>query len=573
MLGDDCSPTSSSEMSNASSREASITSRSSSTSGNNSLPEDRGAVVQLPTLNPSDYRWHPFPGDSSVLQRKAIGVEALVGIRDANSRGEYDFYNNIVLRVGNALELTLTRLKRAFVKAMLDARFENPSIACYGVWGQNKEQYLPHIQYKSFKSQSEALAWANNCIIIQATSLTGSELRAERLKKRRAQAVPQPSNPLDIIIYADVANQRNRLEPGTEVNILFLFNHLIWDGKGRYFTSELVQRATTILDQEKENIMPTHRWGEEKSRLDPPILDVMLVNLDKMGPDYDLAHRKLLNSQLQVGLSWGLPLTRNPGEPLQIRHCISREDSTKITDAVRARLGPKYNIGHLGHAATVLSLLKNNPIPPSTQDTAFLFSPLPVDGRPYLLEERKTPRYGNAQAAAVVELQKLASWGIKSDNLNGVKVALDDLAKKVKEDYDYWLTNLVAWRFKSSCTSEFIAFGSAIYQTPYLDPGAPKVKVGTGTSTDMVFLKAFCNDGRAESIIAYTMHGPSGKELFQVDDCFGGVDVLGSNAFIRMDTWKDAIRLTLCYNSGCFSDAVANSFTTDVAQYMLAYSW
>jgi hypothetical protein len=119
---------------------------------------------------------------------------------------------------------------------------------------------------------------------------------------------------------------------------------------------------------------------------------------------------------------------------------MSREDSTKITDAVRTRLGPKYNIGHLGHAATVLSLLKNNPIPPLTRDTAFLFSPLPVDGRPYLLEERETRRYGNAQAAAVVEFQKLASWGIKNDNPKGVKVALDKLAKKVKEDYDYWLS-------------------------------------------------------------------------------------------------------------------------------------
>jgi hypothetical protein len=52
------------------------------------------------------------------------------------------------------------------------------------------------------------------------------------------------------------------------------------------------------------------------------------------------------------------------------------------------------------------------------------------------------------------------------------------------------------------------------------------------TSTDMVFPKAFCNDGRAESIISYAVHGPSGKELFQVDDCFGGVEVLGSNAYV-----------------------------------------
>ena len=118
---------------------------------------------------------------------------------------------------------------------------------------------------------------------------------------------------------------------------------------------------------------------------------------------------------------------------------MSIEDSKKIADAVKARLGPKHNIGHLGHAATVLALLKHHPIPESERDTAFLFSPLPVDGRGYLSEERKTQRYGNAQAAAIVEFQKLASWGIQEDSSEGLKTALDNLAKKVKEDYDYWL--------------------------------------------------------------------------------------------------------------------------------------
>jgi hypothetical protein len=86
-----------------------------------------------------------------------------------------------------------------------------------------------------------------------------------------------------------------------------------------------------------------------------------------------------------------------------------------------------------------LALLKNNPIPASARDTAFLFSPLPVDGRGYLSEERKTQRYGNAQAAAIVEFKRLASWGVQNESTEGVKESLDNLARKVKEDYDYWL--------------------------------------------------------------------------------------------------------------------------------------
>jgi hypothetical protein len=118
---------------------------------------------------------------------------------------------------------------------------------------------------------------------------------------------------------------------------------------------------------------------------------------------------------------------------------MSAEEGKRILNAVKSRLGLKYNIGHLGHAATVLALLKHHPIPASAEDTAFLFSPLPVDGRGYLSEDRTTQRYGNAQASAVVEFQKLASWGIKKDDPEGLKAALDNLAKKIRDDYNFWL--------------------------------------------------------------------------------------------------------------------------------------
>ncbi|KAI9149652.1 putative 15-O-acetyltransferase SAT12 [Paramyrothecium foliicola] len=545
--------------------ELSLTSNSSppSAAGDASSTKPQQPALQLPTLDPAEYRWHPSPVDSSVLQRKANGVEALVGIKDANAIGTYDFYCNIVLRVGDLAGLTLPRLKRAFAKALLDARFENPSISCYGSWGQNKEVHLPHVQYKSFKSHSEARAWANSIISVRATNLTTAELRAERIKKRRAAAVPQPANPLDLIISADVANERTPLPSGTKVDIMCLYNHLSWDGKGRYFASELVKRAAVILEKREENNVPPQKWGEEKARLDPPILDVMLVGLDRVGPEYEAVHRKLLTSQLQSGLSWGLPVTNNPGEPLQFRLCLSVDESKKIADAVKTRLGSKHNIGHLGHAATVLALLKHNPIPPSAKDTAFLFSPLPVDGRGFLAEDRKTPRYGNAQAAAVVEFHRLASWGVKGDEPEDLKVALDNLSRKVKEGLDYWLGQseylLPISIANHNFLSGLIAGSNAVPEVHAIlaNPAVPQ---------------PFCNDGRSEGIISYEVPGEKSKKLFEVDDCFGGVEVVGSNAFLRMDTWRDAIRLTLCYNNGCFTESLGETWTKDVAQYMLAYA-
>jgi hypothetical protein len=293
-----------SEKSDISSMASSITSNSSvqTAPDNESSLKAEKPILQLPTLDPLEFRWHPSPNDSSILQRKANGVEQLVGIKDANAIGTYDFYNNIVLRVGDISGLTLPRLKRALGRAMLDARFENPSIACYGVWGQNSEPHLPHIQYRPFRSHSEARAWANNSIFVRATTLTSSELRAERIKKRSQKKCPQPANSLDIIISADIPNERAPLAPGTQVDIMFLFNHLSWDGKGRYFASELVHRAAEILERGIENTISAHQWGEEKARLDPPILDVMLVGLDRLGPDHETIHRKLLNSQLSAGV-------------------------------------------------------------------------------------------------------------------------------------------------------------------------------------------------------------------------------------------------------------------------------
>ena len=257
-------------------------------------------VPQLPTLDASEFRWHPSPADSSIMQRKANGIEAWVGIKDPNANGAYDFYQDIVLRVRDISGLSLSRFKRALMISLLEARFENPSISCYGVWGQNKNPYIPHIQYKSFEDDTEAQVWASDIITALPTTKICEELRAERNKKRRSLKVREHANSLDVFIVADVDSEDAILAPGAKIEIMCLFNHLIWDGKGRYFAGQLVQRASKILDSGKENTMPSYLWGEEMTNLDPPVLDVLEVGLDSLGPGYDVIHKKLLDSQLRV---------------------------------------------------------------------------------------------------------------------------------------------------------------------------------------------------------------------------------------------------------------------------------
>lgn len=264
--------------------------------------EQSAVSSQLPTLDASEYRWHPSPADSSVMQRKANGVESLVGIKQVNANGGYDFYQNIVLRVCDISALSLSKFKKAMAASLLESRFENPSISCYGFWGQNKNLYTPHIQYKSFQNDAEAQHWVNGAIVALATTKTCEELRAERNNKRRESKVQKHANSLDIFIVADVDCEDAILAPGAKIEIMSLFNHLIWDGKGRYFAGQLVQRTCKILDSGKENSMPSYTWGQEMTKLDPPLLDVLEVGLDSVGPDYAIIHKKMLDSQLRVGV-------------------------------------------------------------------------------------------------------------------------------------------------------------------------------------------------------------------------------------------------------------------------------
>jgi hypothetical protein len=111
-----------------------------------------------------------------------------------------------------------------------------------------------------------------------------------------------------------------------------------------------------------------------------------------------------------------------------------------MIQAVKGRLGPKYTISHLGHAATVLALLKNNPLPSDAPDSTALITPLPVNGRRFLRDEFAAHRFGACQAGAVVEFQNLKSWA-PEDNAQEPAAALERLCKQVKESYDYWLKN------------------------------------------------------------------------------------------------------------------------------------
>ena len=255
------------------------------------------------TLDPAPFRWHPSPDNAAIMQRKANGVEVWVGNKGLNWEGCYDFYQTAKLRVVDVSDLSLTRIKKALMRGLLDARFANPTISCYGVWGEHEKAHLPMIKYKSFDSQEEAQAWADKIIQIKTTTYNSQDLRADRYQKRQDAAEHVPSNPLDIIVNANVASEDTILAPGTAIDLTCYFNHVTWDGKGRFFCQEIIQRAVEILDNGDDAKFPAYKWGEEVERLDKPILDSMAVGLDELDEGYESAQKEFIEKHDKIGVS------------------------------------------------------------------------------------------------------------------------------------------------------------------------------------------------------------------------------------------------------------------------------
>ncbi|KAK1710671.1 hypothetical protein BDP67DRAFT_520528, partial [Colletotrichum lupini] len=57
------------------------------------------SLPPLPRLESAKFRWYPSPDGPSSVRRLAVGTEAWVGLREPNSRGQYDNYLNTSLRV------------------------------------------------------------------------------------------------------------------------------------------------------------------------------------------------------------------------------------------------------------------------------------------------------------------------------------------------------------------------------------------------------------------------------------------------------------------------------------------
>ncbi|KAH8679921.1 15-O-acetyltransferase [Tricladium varicosporioides] len=520
----------------------------------------------LPKLSPlvsERFRWHMSSTNASTLQRRGNGTEAWVGIKNENCKGQYDLYLLTTLHVceiSTATTMSLSTIKKEFSTALLEILFDHPDIACTAIWEGNDG---PFIQYTSPASENDALLWASDSVQILATTKSALDVRMEIGKQRRdvnSEVYGKPSKSFTIYVITDVVNENTQLTPGTAVEVLMHMNHMYWDGiSARMFAGELFRILGQNFGQRDKR--KQHLWGEELANLEVPILDAMSLSVDSLENDFSSSRDKFLQSLMDFSSSWALEIGVESGIPCTIFASFTTIESSAIVRGIKVRLGPGYTISHLGHAATLLALLKTNPPPSTTPQIQKAIFPLPVNGRRYLQEKYSHTRYTSCQAPAVVEYDNLLSYVVNHKGEDAVVEALERGCRVAKKELDGWLKKpfLLAMGISKD---NFLA---ASLSGPKDTPSENK----TSERTVPIFISDGINDRFIPPDITVAA---TGEKLMEIDNVSFFLDSYLPGILIRMESWKGATSFSLCFENGSYSTEKATSFLKDLMGYMLTFA-
>lgn len=258
---------------------------------------------QFPKLTPETYRWQTSKANPRTVERRAIGTEAWVGIKDENYKGQYDLFLNTTLRLQDeptTAPLSLASLKKAITAALVELRFEHPECACTAVW----DEQGPSIQYTPPASTEEAVSWAQAAIELWCTAQSGLGVRKEigRRRKEPGSVFAGHAKTLAVHLAADVPAESTLLVSGGTVDVLLHMNHMYWDGiSARMFLGSLLQKIGTKLGDDHD--LERLDWGEEIKNLSTPILDASKVDISSLGADFEDARGEFIQSLMAFAVS------------------------------------------------------------------------------------------------------------------------------------------------------------------------------------------------------------------------------------------------------------------------------
>nr|G0KYB1.1 RecName: Full=Trichothecene O-acetyltransferase TRI3; AltName: Full=Trichothecene biosynthesis cluster protein 3 [Trichoderma arundinaceum]CAY87361.1 putative trichothecene 15-O-acetyltransferase [Trichoderma arundinaceum] len=515
-------------------------------------------LPELPKLSPEKHRWEKSNVDPRVLQRRGIGSEAIVGMERSNRRGQYDLYLLATLRtahVSTSTPLSLLYLKEKLELALLVMRFEHPECACTVTWD---DQVPPIIQYASPQNDEEALMWAKSSVHIRTTSQTGFDVRYEIEGKRQDldQDNMEPSRPIVIYLISNVTNGDAQLTSGATVDVLLHMNHLFWDGiSARMFTGDLFRELNKLINSNEQEL-PKLQWGTEASNLSAPVLDALKINIEELREEFEAASNQFVKALYENYGGWGLEFKSGLGLPRTDIHTSTATESKAIINGVKTRLGPQYTISHLAQAAVVIAMLEIIQ-PPNLTDKDIFVSPMPVNGRRWLKDGLADHHYSICETGAVIRIENIKSLVLNNNNDKGYRPRCDEKkpGEDVKKSFDQWLGNPYQ-----------LALGLAVHT----------LEASFLTANPMPFDKVaapfFISDGRNEQFIPASITTTTGEILMTIDNFVFFLNQCLPYLAIRLESWKDASTLSVCYNKANYSQEEATKFLKCVAKYMLIFS-
>ncbi|KAE8356477.1 15-O-acetyltransferase Tri3-domain-containing protein [Aspergillus coremiiformis] len=508
--------------------------------------------VELPPLIPEHHRWVASKEVPHQVERRGIGCEAIVGMQQSNRNGQYDIYMSLTLRTVDspaAAALTLARLKTNLEAALVHVRFTHPECATTVRWD---DQIAPMVQYRSPASQDDARAWAQEAIHVRRTSQTAFQLRDAIQHDRHLHGTGgQPSNVVEIYLLANVDTDTRPLPPGTSIDVLLHMNHVFWDGiSARSFAGDLLRAWNPSVDAAPS---PTYPWGDEVQNLSVPLLDALQVDISAAGAEFTAACDQYVQDLYQNYGGQGLVFQQGTGLPRTVFHTFPPDQSKALLQAIKTRLGPQYTISHLTQAAVIIALLEANP-PPDLDDNSVFVTPMPVNGRRWIRDSLRDTYYGACQTGAIIRCENISSLLLqRTDTKETILAALTQACHDVKKSFDRALDN--PYQLPIGIASHMLE-ASFLTQNPM--------------PFNQVASPFFISDGQNERFVPRDVVTATGDPVLSVDHFFFFLDQFLPYLAIRLDSWRDASTLSVCYNDANYTTADATAYLASVAHWMLA---
>ena len=248
----------------------------------------------IPPINLEEYKWKQSATDPALWQRRACGAEAVVGLQEANSKGEYDLFYAATVELQSG-KYTLGDVKVASQAAWRLLRYEQPQIAgTAGFDGQSKCL----LQYRVPKDEQEVKSWIERTILVEASDRSPMQIRDTQEKERQLKDLGA-SESATIYLSATATDQSTTLGQ-TELRFLFRVNHLFFDGIGfRVMIAAFFRGLAVQLSKASTDPGADIDWSKTVAKLTPACVELLVPEQKIAGPEFDASMGDLLGSVMK----------------------------------------------------------------------------------------------------------------------------------------------------------------------------------------------------------------------------------------------------------------------------------